>query len=46
MSPADAPHGLVENARPSSRPVGDYARSITSLIYTHNPFYLLSVACT
>jgi hypothetical protein len=44
MSPADAPRGPVENARPSSRPVGDYARSLTSLIYTQNPFYLLSVA--
>src|SRR5437899_12537677 len=44
MSPGNASRGPVENARPSSRPVGDYARSITRLVYTQNPFYLLSVA--
>jgi len=44
MSPANDPRGPVENARPPSRRAGDYARSITSLVYTHNPFYLLSVA--
>jgi hypothetical protein len=44
MSPADAPRGPSENARPSTRPVGNYAHSITRLIYTQNPFYLLSVA--
>ena len=44
MSPTNASRGPVENARPSSRPVGDYARSITRLVYTQNPFYLLSVA--
>ncbi len=44
MSPADVPRGPAEVARPSNRPVGNYARSLTRLIYTQNPFYLLSVA--
>jgi hypothetical protein len=44
MSPADASPGPGQNARPSTRPVADFARSITRLIYTQNPFYLLSVA--
>jgi len=44
MSPADTPRGVTEGTRRVDPPSPSFARSIARLLYTQNPFYLLSVA--
>src|SRR5437868_15038825 len=44
MSFAAEPHGPVENVPPARQPSSALYRQIARLLYTHNPFYLLSVA--
>ena len=44
MSTADAPRGLPQRPRHAARSNSDFARRIARVLYTQNPFYLLSVA--
>jgi len=44
MSTADAPRGSPQRPRHAARSNSDFAHRIASLLYTQNPFYLLSVA--
>jgi hypothetical protein len=44
MSAPDTPPGVAEAARPADRKSPDRWRSIARLLYTQNPFYVLSVA--
>ena len=44
MSSADTPRGATEGARRAGPQRPSLARSIARLLYTQNPFYLLSVA--